>query len=143
MRSIWRSVLTWLLVLAMPVQGIAAVGMQHCAPRHERIHPPATVVQGLHQHAHDHAPAMAGKTAGNELRVSETAHSVVSTGHAISAVDFKCSACAACCPALGLPTLALDLPALPDGSSLAPLAMTVAPSFVPSGLDRPPRSVLG
>jgi len=141
MRSIWRLVLTWLLVLAMPVQGIAAVGMQHCAPRHERIDPPATAVQALHQHAHAHAPAKAGHAAGNEMRAPEIAHSVTA-GHAISAVDLKCSACAACCPVLGLPSRALDLPGLPDGSSLAPLAMALAPSFVPGGLDRPPRNVL-
>ena len=141
MCSIWRSVLTWLLVLAMPVQGIAAIGTQHCAPTHRGIDLPAKAEQAQPRHAHGHARAEAVLAAVTESRVLGPAHALHAE-HAISTADAKCSACAACCLALGLPSGALDLPAWAEGSSLAPPTMTGMPSFVAGGLDRPPRNFL-
>lgn len=141
MQSIWRFVLIWLLVLAMPVQGMAAVGMQHCVPQAERIDPPATAVQAWHPHEPGHASAQVRLAAGNERQATVTAH-LVTAGHADSAVGHKCSACAACFPVLGLPTQTPDLPAWPDGSSPAPLTLAALPVFAPDGPDRPPRSLL-
>jgi hypothetical protein len=141
MQSIWRSVFTGLLVLAMPVQGMAALGMQPCAPQLERIAPDATAVQPCHPREPGEASAQVRLAAGNEMLATATAHAVIA-GHADSAADLKCSACAACCPALGLPARAPDLPAWPDGSSPAPLTMAAVPVVVPGGPDRPPRSVL-
>ena len=144
MGSIWRSVLTWLLVLAMPVQGIAAIGTQHCAPTHRGIDLPAKAEQAQPRHAHGHAKAGAVLAAVNESPVLGPAHTVnaVNAEHAISTADSNCSACAACCLALGLPSGALDLPAWAEGSSLAPPTMTAMPSFVAGCLDRPPRNFL-
>ncbi|MCU0923671.1 MAG: hypothetical protein MUF16_25660 [Burkholderiaceae bacterium] len=141
MRSIWRSVLTWLLVLAMPVQGIAAIGTQHCAPTHRGIDLPAKAEQAQPRHAHGHARAEAVLAAVNESPVLGPDHSM-NAEHAISTAYSNCSACAACCLALGLPSGALDLPAWAEGSSLAPPTMTGMPSFVAGGLDRPPRNFL-
>lgn len=141
MRSIWRSLFTWLLVLAMPMQGIAAIGTQHCAPAHRGIDRPAKVEQVQPLHAHGHARAEAAAAAVNESPVLVTVHAL-NDEHASPTVDAKCSACAACCTALGLPDRVLDLPTLADGSSLAPLTPFAVPSFVPGGLDRPPRNFL-
>lgn len=158
MRSIWRSVFIWLLVLAMPLQGMAALGVQHCAPTHQRIDRPAKAVQAVHQdadrhahrhphqrphqHPHQHARGQAG-SAAEPAAVDASAlpgtADALNAGHANSPVDAQCSACAACCAALGLPNRALDLPALAVGPRLAPPRMAAVPSFVPGGLDRPPR----
>jgi len=148
MRLIWRSVLTWLLVLAMPVQGMAAIGMQHCAPAQEHMHPGGVAASVAHGHGNGHErqyPAAANDAApaaSNEAPAPELAHSTAAVSSGFTG-DAKCSACAACCPALGLPNRALHLPALPSAASLAPLPMAAVPSFIPAGLDRPPRSSLG
>lgn len=154
MRSIWRSVLTWLLVLAMPVQGIAAGGMQHCASAHERMEPGAMVSPVLQEHGFGHAhgagqerrsvafAADAAPAAASEAAVDGLAHTTVAASAGVNE-DARCSACAACCPALGLLNRALDLPAAPSGSRLAPLPVAAVPAFVSARLDRPPRSFLG
>jgi hypothetical protein len=148
MLSFWRSLLTWLLVLAMPVQGLAGIGMQHCAPAQEYRHPggvPASVEHGHgsgHGHPHPAATADAPPAASNEAPALELAHASAAASPGLTG-DAKCSACAACCPALGLPDRALPLPALPGAGSLAPVPMTAVPSFIPATLDRPPRSSRG
>ena len=152
MRSVWRSVFIWLLVLAMPVQGVAALGMQHCAPTHERLVSLASSVQAPHAHAnmsapmsaHLDAPVEALPAAANAAPLLATAHGehAEHAEHAVPAVDVKCSACAACCPALGLPVVAPELPDMPGAPGLAQLRLPLVPSFVPGGLDRPPRNFL-
>jgi hypothetical protein len=159
MGSAWRSLLTWLLVLAMPLQGLAAIGVQHCAPTHRHADQPAMAVQAVvqdadrhahrhmhqsvhqpaHQPARGHAGPAAEPTAVDPSALPGAAHAL-NAGHASSSVDAKCSACAACCVALGLPDRVPDLPALADRPGLAPSAMAALTSFVPGGLDRPPRS---
>lgn len=138
MRSVWRSVFIWLLMLAVPVQGIAAMGMQHCAPTHERMAAPAAAAQAQHPQTRVHAPAGAVPAATDEAQVLETARAVTAD-HAVATADFKCSACAACCPALGLAAAAPELPAVPGAQGLASLRLPLVPAFVPGGLDRPPR----
>jgi hypothetical protein len=138
MLSLWRTVFIWLLVLSVPAQGVAANGMQHCAPKHERLLSAAKAAQAMHAHAHMHAGIEAEPTAVNASPVPATAH-LVAGEPTKSTSDFQCSACAACCVALGLPNGVLDLPDLVEGPSLAPPTMAGVPSFVPGGLDRPPR----
>lgn len=149
MCAVWRSLFIWLLVLAVPVQGIAAVGMQHCAPTHERMAPPVAAAHAPHAqapakgHAHSqaHAPVDVVLAVVDETPVPETAPAV-NAEHAASALDFKCSACAACCPALGLPAVAQAWTGSPGAPGLAQLRLPLLASFVPGGLDRPPRSQL-
>lgn len=135
MRSFWRLLLLCLMAVALPVQGFAAGGGVHCGAMHERMHA-ATVQEhhhadaamehhghaALHQHGHDGADDQ------------ETAQGGLSA--------FKCSACAACCVAIGLPTAALRLPAVPAESAQPSFAAGPTLSFLTSGPERPPRSVL-
>jgi hypothetical protein len=122
-KSPWRLLLIWLMVLALPVQGLAAAGLMHCAPIHERVDGQGHHGDAAHAHV-DHA-----------------AHD----GHAADAIDHAahghtCSACAACCPAIGLPAHGVDLPSAPVGGFAAGAAQSAGPSFVPAGLERPPRA---
>jgi hypothetical protein len=146
MRWIARVLLVWLVVLALPVQGLAAATLMHCMPAHDGHHAehadhaaasgtasasasasvlsPGAAEGEAHVHAHDHpaqaADAEAGAPPGGE--------------HA-------CSVCAACCLALALPATVARLPALPIDPTFWPEAAPALPSFVPAGLDRPPRSL--
>src|SRR4029453_9212374 len=55
MSRIWRIALMWLLVVAVPAQGIAAAAMFHCEPAHRGAD--QTAVHG--GHAHDHSSVLA------------------------------------------------------------------------------------
>lgn len=142
MRSLWRVLLLCLMAVALPVQGFAAAGMQHCQPIHERtqtVTAPHAVHHGdAHAHPHDTASAPQAHEAG----AGAVDHApVAEKSHAVAAVA-KCSACAACCVGLGLPASALQLPKLPAvGPQPATIPMEAA-AFLTGGLDRPPRPFL-
>lgn len=134
MRCVVRTVLVWLMALAIPVQGLAAAGMRHCG-----VGPgPVTVaVSGaaMQTHAYAHSHSHADDGPAHDAHHAHHAHAdAPDAGHA-------CSACAACCVSLGLPAPALRLPAPPPEAGISSLPMTRLYSFVPSGLERPPRTL--
>jgi hypothetical protein len=152
MQTLWRAWLVWLMVLAVPLQGLAGTAMQHCATapptsqqrssaeaghaEHTPGLPAAEVVHQLaHAHPHGHAPGAAIDASGR-VTAEPTAAPAASGDH-------HCSACAACCSALGLPTRAGPLTVPRTASAAAPLPPVVVDSFVPAGLERPPRSSFG
>ena len=123
------------MVIAMPVQGLAASLMLFCGPNHERM-PQGLVLEapGFEQgRAHDdgHHLVAPDAVAGTE---DDGAPSPLSHHD-----KFSCSACAACCSVLALPaqfvSLPVEDPAYPMGLSPgSPIA-----SHQPDGLYRPPR----
>jgi hypothetical protein len=148
MRLLLRALLVWLMVLAVPVQGLAGTAMQHCAmapqPGTHRStaevappdHTPAqSAADGAHGHDH-------GQSHGHAAD-SSAAVDAEPVSAAAAQGDHQCSACAACCSALGLPTWAAPLSAPTTASAAALLPRVAVDSFVPAGLDRPPRSRLG
>lgn len=154
MRRVVRAFLVWVMVVALPVQGMAASTMLFCGPGHEHMMPvpvldaPA-VAPGhggdvVHQAAatgHDgHEHAVASDPVASEARAGTDADD--GKGLFPQHGKFSCSACAACCSAMALPaSFALPevtSPALPIGAAPdAPVA-----SHQPDGLERPPRTVL-
>lgn len=154
MNRVFRAFLVWVMVIAMPVQGMAASVMLFCGPSHERM------MQGLMADA----PALASSQTtapGHDLMAADhgahehavPAHSVADepaagadandvTGLLPHHGKFSCSACAACCSALALPaSFVLPVPSSPE--YLAPMSpVEPVASHQPDGLDRPPRTVL-
>jgi hypothetical protein len=57
MSPVLRTFLMWLLMLAIPVQGIAASAMLHCGPSHQRQQQAAAAIGGHEDHAHHGDPA--------------------------------------------------------------------------------------
>lgn len=121
-----RTVLVWLLLLALPYQGFASAGML-CAP----AAPVAAVAMpdGPHDHAavmHDHA-AMTGTP---------------SHGHGDGSPHSpaKCGGVAACCVGAALaPNIVLPPSLPPPPSEIIPFhAVTPAPVDL-AALDRPPK----
>lgn len=119
---LWRSLLVWLMALALPMQGLAAAASLHCPPAHDRLH-----VQD--------AQAL---TSAADVAHMDAHHGAATHDHGGN--DHTCSACAACCPAIGLPGRAVDLPSAPIGGFAADAAQPASTSFVPAGLERPPRA---
>ena len=153
-----RTLLIWLLVLAVPAQGAAAATMLMCAPNHHAGGAGASVVHvqpgGLsststhdrshahsndhvqhsaaaHDHDHDHAMADA-PAAGEAAAPAQGMH----TG------QHKCSACASCCSVSAMLSPVLAVP-VPD---FAPTVFSVVvpnvEAFSADGPDRPPRIIL-
>lgn len=163
MNRVVRRFLLWVMVLAMPVQGMAASLMLFCGPSHERMmqgrvvdHHPAPP-QHAQAHAHAKAQAQAHPQA-QALPGPELAQPSGEPGRpplhergcdgatgddgplVVDAAEFSCSACAACCSMLAIPAR-FTLPARSEPAQRVPLATAVAPSSpLPDGLDRPPRA---
>lgn len=141
MSMMFRAVLTWLLVLALPAQGLAAATMLHCGPSHHR----QAVIElsasaDAHDHAsHGHSGRHGAAASTGALDEAQSAQASAGSGDLIQA---KCSACANCCSALAIlsaaPVIAEPHPAVVRfpvwQQHLQPVDLT--------GLKRPPRPFL-
>ena len=141
MNSILRSLIVWLVLLAVPFQGFASAAMLACGPGHampvgvampdaadghDTVHAAAMDTSG-----HDHASMAHGGTDQQDAPGDGNGHS--GNSHACSA----CSACsigAAIAPAL-LPALAVHAPP----RLTAPVADGHVPSVDLALPERPPR----
>jgi hypothetical protein len=139
--------LVWLTVLALPLQGLAAAAMLHCASgaatTHEVMHQQSPHGPSAHRHDGSPAPADAPTT---PLATPDDLHgttpAAVGAGEPVAGGAHTCSACAACCAAMALPALAWDLPAPMLASVPLPASGAGSASFIASGLERPPRAAL-
>jgi hypothetical protein len=155
MWSMIRALLVWLIVLAMPVQGFAAAGMLHCAVGHGSAAGVAasksghTAVRSAHAHAGAGAHARHDASAGAHTQhlaaapMGQMHHAATHvSGSQADVPDSSahgCSACAACCAVLALPG-SIRSTVEPAGRLFGPPGLPdTAPSFVPPGLERPPR----
>jgi hypothetical protein len=154
MNRAFRSFLAWVMVLAMPVQGMAASAMLSCGPSHQRMMQGWVLGQAAAaaDHAHGHGDCLAsmdaidpehavpGHSVASEYAPGTDAEGV--SGMSAHHGDFSCSACAACCSLLALPS-GFEL-AHVVGLAASVRAPLVAPvtSYQPDRLDRPPRAVL-
>ena len=145
MSRLLRRVLLWLLMLALPLQGLAGVARVHCADGDHA----ATIATAQAAHAapghgidhdpgHDHpAPGHAGALAAQQGVADDVPGS---SGGATAAA--KCSACAACCVALALvPQWSQASAPAPRGVAPLPPAAPVT-TFLTPGPERPPRPAL-
>jgi hypothetical protein len=154
MNRVVRAFLVWVMVIATPVQGMAASAMLFCGPSHERMmqglmadgsgmassqsavtwHEDSAADHGVHEHAATEHPGAGNSGAGTDADGT--------TGLFPHHGKFSCSACAACCSALALPaSFVLLAPSGPE--HLAPMSpVEPVASHQPDGLDRPPRFVL-
>lgn len=114
-----RIVLTWLLALALPVQGVVAATMQRCAPDHH-----ANAASG---HAHAHGD------------VHADAHG---TDESAPAADGTCSVCAACCASAAIAASPLTLGLARTTPSYGPTREASPAQRAPDRLERPPRTHL-
>lgn len=143
MRSSLRSLLIWLIALALPVQAVAAAGMQHCGAVHRLMQLGSAAAVAADSHApadeatpHQHANANAGLD--NEVSAgdpSDGGWNSTSLGD-----DSTCSACANCCCAVALPASPVRLPAPSLEAHAAAMAAQDVVSFMSGGIERPPRT---
>lgn len=92
-----RSVLTWLLLVAVPLQGYAAAGMLFCGAVGER----APVAAGV-EHHHDHATSALDVTHHHAATAGASDEGAAWDLHDV--MHGKCSACSSCCSVAALPS---------------------------------------
>jgi hypothetical protein len=138
-----RTLLVWLIVLALPVQGASAATMAFCGPAHHgggQARTAVTASGSEHSH-HSVAVAANGLKAGMaaEAAFSDDASSMLK---ASQAAKQKCSVCASCC---SLGAILTTVPVVPATEAAPTVFTTVVPTvdaFASDGPDRPPRNVL-
>ncbi|MED5622383.1 hypothetical protein [Ideonella sp. BN130291] len=129
MRTLARLLALWLIAVALPIQGVAAATMLHCAgmPSHEA----AVAGPGDHHEGHGghHHAGAATEPAGD-------AHAT----HHPAGGKHSCSACASCCSATALPAMPLLLVSQGVTEPLTPDPERPLVAFLTGGPERPPRT---
>lgn len=118
-----RLLLAWLLLAALPLQGVAAATMALCGTAGAAAEP------ALHEHAHH------GATHGHQAAASQQA-----ADDSPAAAHHACSICATCCNAAALPAAVPASPVVAVGHPFAPGPagpLVEQPSTV---IERPPRA---
>ena len=136
MRSIFHTLLIWLMLLAVPVQGFAAASRVLCGP----MTAPAVAVTQLHHH--DHAEMSAN---GESMQAQhhqpqqhdQSHHQQNSNDHA----QGKCGACASCCIGASISAPAnVRMPAMHVDSQRIVAFESFPTSIVLDYPDRPPQA---
>lgn len=130
-----KTLLLWLLIAGLPLQGLAAVtkmacGAVHGAAASHHASPPAPAAASMHHHEHaaHHAEPV------TELASAPAASSLA--GYQ----DGYCSACSACCFGAWIPPSELKCePMVFQVATLSADAPASFVAFIPPGLERPPR----
>lgn len=139
MSKIWRIVMTWLLVLALPVQGYAAQTMLRCDPAHHQSRLTTAPEASSLEHASMSHQASSASTHLPWHTTDADGH--FTDHHSLQHPDpaGQCSACASCCSHVGIATRVPELPLMSAGVPLMlPPSISFKHVFV-RGLDRPPR----
>ena len=122
-----RTLLIWLLVLALPAQGAMAATMSFCGPKHHASAVAAELgVPADHDH-HEHASQTGAHVAdGQDL---ETASTGSATPEPFGQGDMQtCSVCASCCSAAAIQSAVPKLPRFePAAAVFAAVAAAAEP----------------
>ena len=142
-----RSLLIWLLVLAVPAQGMAAVTMAVCGPNHAgaRAAAQSPSVVSIERVDQDENPA---STHVHRDRTTQELEDLSASAEATSSVKVgdvsphTCSACASCCSAAAILSTVLAVPAAAHASTVFSAVVPSVDTYAADGQDRPPRIVL-
>ena len=161
MKILFKSLLVWLLLLALPFQGYASATMLPCAPKqasaamHDMKHMAnMTNMATMSAPGHDHQKMLAAQAAARETQpAAHHAQATVHDGqgaamHGASGGDGvstshhdggNCKSCAACCPA-NLMSMALRVAADSPHFAVAPFITGFVPVVDLALPERPPQA---
>lgn len=150
-QSIWRLLLTCLLLLTLPLKGWAAVGMVACGTSHHRMGGPATALTQMttasdHEDVHGHPASGLHEASGKPLH--HMGHPAQAAGSADVAdaaggdiAKVKCGGCAPCSMGAAVTgAVIVRIPTLPHVAEL-PAVESHYLSVDVVGFERPPRTV--
>ncbi len=132
MKTLLKSLLVWLLLLALPFQGYASATMLPCAPAPAMAAMAAAPVMDMSV-PHDHQKMLAAMAASqHDGDQSAAAHHD----------GGNCKSCAACCPG-NIMVTAFAIVADTPHFALAPFATGFMPVVDLAQPERPPQTLLG
>ncbi len=142
-----RTILIWLLVVAVPAQGAVAATMAFCGPNH---HGGGTSAQAQATAPAHHAHHDASSAPDHEHPqvapltddVASFAATAATSGKSSHSAQHKCSACASCCSLGAILSSVLAVPAPVFGPTVFSAVVPSVDAFAAEGPDRPPRHVL-
>ena len=139
-RVVW-SLLIWLLIAVLPLQGIAAGIRMSCVVDAGSVVAPETavLVAQLNMSAHHHHAGMSHAGMDAKSVPTPDAHTVDHLNHHKNA---SCSSCGSCC----IGAFALPVPCNISLNDAQASVNIVSPSplvagYIPDGLERPPRQI--
>lgn len=138
MNRFLKTLLLWLLLAALPFQGIAAVMKTACGPMELDGSTGVAVSMQSHHHHDDESMHAAHAAAADDTAVKPSPDAPSDAKHTHTA----CSACASCCVGAVAPPFASD--AISSCSGSLPVVTSPPPllaSVVPGGLERPPKHI--
>jgi hypothetical protein len=143
MNRFLKTLLLWLLIAALPLQGLAAVIQSSCGPSHHALTRANAVVTVHHHdgiaHSHDgHDVAMQTSADDASANVQLSDDNSLSIKHKAS----SCSACAACCVGAAAPPSASIWAPVYSSSEFVLISPTpLVAGFIPASLERPPKRI--
>jgi hypothetical protein len=147
MDRVFKHLLLWFLMAALPVQGMAAIIKANCGPRHHTSFsigmaaPEKAMVHELVHDAHLSDTHAQAASEWDETKSAETENSLTNSDEPPNHSASYCSACAACCAGSVAPPVAIS--SLPGADSVGGAVVYLPDSYlgyIPAGLDRPPKS---
>lgn len=150
MKILVKSLIVWVLLLAVPFQGFASATMLFCAPMQSAaLLKPAMAVAPAGMAMHDHQAMLTMQLAagdeqaqpGDGAHMSHLAptHHAGHDGHH----DGKCNACAACCFGAAMPPpAAVPVPVDTQQFAAAPFTTGFVPVVELALPERPPQASL-
>jgi hypothetical protein len=139
-----RTLLIWLLVLAVPAQGAAAATMAFCGPNHHGGGAAAQMqlaAPANHAH-HDGAIAAEHEHPQAEAQADKGSSASAASAKVSDSSKHKCSACASCCSIGAILSSVLAVPAPVFTPTVFSTVVPGVDTFAADGPDRPPRIVL-
>jgi hypothetical protein len=136
MDRVFKTLLLWLILAALPLQGVASVVKATCGAKHH----PMMVAGSPDNHHHDHSDARHHH--GHENDHSAAAHDGpgLEPDADVVAKASTCSACAACCVGATAPPTRLNLtPVLAVSASIVIAPALAFIGHIPAGPERPPQ----
>jgi hypothetical protein len=130
----FKTLLIWILVLALPAQAMASAVKLSCGPAHHNAPQIVLVADGHH---HDGATAHSGM---DSVSSGATASADSSPTKPNIHKSSFCSACAACCVgAAAPPSISFLTPAYSSSGLVVISPAPLVTGFIPAGLERPPK----
>ncbi len=139
MKPFLRILLLWLLIAALPIQGMAAAIQATCASENQGSAIMMMAPEHHHDmasHGHDHDDHHVASVDGSADKSGQLPD--VADNHEHS----TCSACASCCVGgVAPPSAAVQTPSYDSSNFVFVSAPSLVAGFIPPSLERPPKHI--
>lgn len=146
MNRIFKTILLCVLMLSLPVQGIAAATQAACAARHSaKAEMSISGHGGVHGQPREKMYYHDGDVHSHQAALTDHGSADSMKDHERGSVNLHkvsgCSACASCCFGAAAPPPAVSwMPQLAGSHVAVSLVKLHFAAFIPAGLERPPRT---